>query len=63
VDSDAPVLITLVPDTSNSECFVAMDLELQVCSVPYTGCSLLRTEGLSCSFDVLYEGLGITLLQ
>jgi hypothetical protein len=33
VDSDAPVLITLVPDTSNSECFVAMDLELQVCSI------------------------------
>jgi hypothetical protein len=27
------------------------------------GCSLLRTEGFSCSLDVLYGGLGISKLQ
>jgi hypothetical protein len=27
------------------------------------GCSFLRAEGFSCSFDVLYEGLGIRKLQ
>jgi hypothetical protein len=24
------------------------------------GCTLLRTEGFSCTLDVLYEGLGIS---
>ncbi len=28
-----------------------------------TGCSLLRTEGFSCSLGVLYGGLGISKLQ
>jgi hypothetical protein len=28
-----------------------------------TGCSLLRAEGFSCSFSVLYGGLGISKLQ
>ncbi len=28
-----------------------------------TGCSLLRAEGFSCSFGVLYGGLGISKLQ
>jgi hypothetical protein len=28
-----------------------------------TGCSLLRAEGFSCSFGLLYEGLGISKLQ
>jgi hypothetical protein len=27
------------------------------------GCSLLRAEGFSCRFDVLFEGLGICKLQ
>ncbi len=27
------------------------------------GCSLLRAEGFSCSFGVLYGGLGISKLQ
>ncbi len=27
------------------------------------GCSLLRSEGFSCSLDVLYGGLGISILQ
>ncbi len=28
-----------------------------------TGCSILRAEGFSCSFGVLYGGLGIIKLQ
>jgi hypothetical protein len=27
------------------------------------GCSLLKAEGFSCRLDVLYEGLGMSILQ
>jgi hypothetical protein len=35
----------------------------KVTKVTSTGCSLRSAEGFSCSFDVLYEGLGISKLQ
>jgi len=51
------------PSTNSRRKFTFLNIFYSYSVLWSTGCSLVRAEGVSCSLDVLYGGLGISKLQ